>query len=90
MVAKRHVTIVNKLGLHARAAAKLAKLASQFESDVQIKRDDRTVNAKSIMAIMMLASGKGVGIVIEAQGLDAVEAVVQLEALILERFGEPE
>ena len=90
MDAKKQVTIINKLGLHARAAAKLAKLASRFESNVHLRRDERSVNAKSIVAVMMLASAKGAEIEIEAQGLDAVEAVMQLEALILDRFGEPE
>mgnify|MGYP001338434461 CR=1 FL=1 len=90
MDAKRRVTIINKLGLHARAAAKLAKLASGFESDVLLRRDEQSVNAKSIVAVMMLASTRGTDIEIQAQGHDAVEAVMQLEALVLDRFGESE
>ena len=90
MQVKRQVTIVNKLGLHARAAAKLVKLASRFEAEVQLKRDQQTVDAKSIMAVMMLAAGKGVDVDIEARGLDADEAVAELEQLIVDRFGEAE
>ena len=90
MEVKRQVTIVNKLGLHARAAAKLVKLASRFESEVQLKHDEQTVDAKSIMAVMMLAAGKGMRVDIEAYGVDADEAVAELEALIQDRFGEPE
>ena len=90
MEIKRQVTIINKLGLHARAAAKLVKLASRFEADVQLRRDEHAVNAKSIMAVMMLAAGKGVDVEIEADGLDADEAVAELEALIQDRFGEME
>lgn len=87
---KRQVTIVNELGLHARAAAKLVKLASRFESAVRLRRDEQAVDAKSIMAVMMLAAGKGVRVEIEANGLDADEVVSELEALIQDRFGEPE
>ena len=90
MEVKREVTIVNRLGLHARAAAKLVKLASRFESAVQLRRDEQAVDAKSIMAVMMLAAGKGVRVEIEANGLDADEVVSELEALIQGRFGEPE
>ena len=90
MEVKRQVTIVNKLGLHARAAAKLVKLASRFESAVQLRRAEQVVNAKSIMAVMMLAAGKGVDVEIEAKGVDADDAVGELEILIQERFGEAE
>lgn len=90
MEVKREVTIINKLGLHARAAAKLVKLASRFESAVRLRRDEQAVDAKSIMAVMMLAAGKGVRVEIEANGLDADEVVSELEALIQDRFGEPE
>ena len=90
MEVKREVRIVNKLGLHARAAAKLVKLASRFESAVRLRRDEQAVDAKSIMAVMMLAAGKGVRVEIEANGLDADEVVSELEALIQDRFGEPE
>ena len=90
MEIKREVTIVNKLGLHARAAAKLVKLASSFESVVRLRREEQAVDAKSIMAVMMLAAGKGVSVRIEAEGLDAQQVVSALEALIQDRFGEPE
>ena len=90
MEIKREVTIVNKLGLHARAAAKLVKLASSFESVVRLRREEHAVDAKSIMAVMMLAAGKGVSVRIEAEGLDAQQVVSALEALIRDRFGEPE
>lgn len=86
----RKVTIINKLGLHARAATKFVKLASRFGSDVRLARDDRSVNAKSIMGVMMLAAGKGVEVEIQAEGEDAEEAVGELEKLVLDRFGEAE
>lgn len=87
---RRSVTIVNKLGLHARAAARFVTLASGFASDIQLVRGDREVNAKSIMGVMMLAAGKGVNVEIVADGPDEYEAVDKLEALINERFGESE
>ncbi len=90
MIVRRQVTIVNKLGLHARAAAKLVNLASSFESELVLRRDERTVNAKSIMAVMMLAASRGITIELEANGDDADTAIQQLEALILDKFGESE
>lgn len=90
MQAHRSVTIVNKLGLHARAAAKFVTLASRFNSDIQLVRDGRAVNAKSIMGVMMLAAGKGVSLELRAAGEDAEQAVAELEQLIKERFGEAE
>ena len=84
------LTIVNKLGLHARAAAKLVTLASGFESDITIKRGDQEVNAKSIMGVMMLAASKGVEIEVRAEGADADEAVDEIARLVNNRFGEPE
>ena len=80
--------VVNKLGLHARAAAKFVTLASRFESDIKLSKDGREVNAKSIMGVMMLAAGRGVTVRIEAQGADAEQAVTELEKLVLDRFGE--
>lgn len=88
--ASREVTIINKLGLHARAAAKFVTLASRFQSDIRVARDSREVNAKSIMGVMMLAAGRGTAIHIHATGEDAEEAVEQLQRLVLERFGEAE
>jgi phosphocarrier protein len=82
--------IVNKLGLHARAAAKLTQVASGFASEVWLLRNGRRVNAKSIMGVMMLAAGKGSRITIEAEGKDAEGALAALARLIAERFGEQE
>ena len=82
--------IVNKLGLHARAAAKLTQLASGFTAEVWLSRNGRRVNAKSIMGVMMLAAGKGSRIVIEADGEDAEGALAAVVRLIAERFGEEE
>jgi len=82
--------IVNKLGLHARAAAKLTHLASGFQSEIWISRSGRRVNAKSIMGVMMLAAGKGSKVMLEAEGADADAALKALTALIANRFGENE
>ena len=84
------IIISNKLGLHARAAAKLTQLASSFSSEVFINRASQRVNAKSIMGVMMLAAGKGSAITLEAMGDDASEALQQIEALFNSKFGEPE
>ncbi len=89
-VVRREVTIINKLGLHARAAAKLVTLASGFDADIRIRRDDREVDAKSIMGVMMLAAGKGAQLEVVATGPDALVAAEQLQALVRERFGESE
>lgn len=89
-VVQKEVTIINKLGLHARAAAKFVTLASRFESDIKLTRGARQVNGKSIMGIMMLAAGKGSQLTIIASGRDAEEAVRHLEELINRRFGENE
>jgi phosphocarrier protein HPr len=86
----KNVTIVNKLGLHARAASKLVNTASQFESDVFIDKQGNKINAKSIMGVMMLAASKGTEILVEVEGddeQDCFEAVVQL---IEDRFEEAE
>ena len=84
----REVEIVNKLGLHARAAAKLTQLAARFQSEVQIARSGRKVNAKSIMGVMMLAAGKGAKITLEVEGPDEEQAILALCALIRDCFGE--
>ncbi|MBE0624111.1 MAG: HPr family phosphocarrier protein [Burkholderiales bacterium] len=84
------VEIVNKLGLHARAAAKLTQLASGFQSEIWLTRNGRRVNAKSIMGVMMLAAGKGAKIDIETDGSDADAALQALLCLIVDRFGEAE
>ena len=82
--------IVNKLGLHARAAAKLTHLAGGFQSEIWISRSGRRVNAKSIMGVMMLAAGQGTSVLIEAEGADAEQAVAALTKLIADKFGEGE
>jgi phosphocarrier protein len=82
--------IVNKLGLHARAAAKLTHLAGGFQSEIWISRSGRRVNAKSIMGVMMLAAGQRSTVLIEAEGPDADQAIVALTKLIAEKFGEGE
>ena len=82
--------IVNRLGLHARAAAKLTQLAGKFAADVWVTRDDRRVNAKSIMGVMMLAAAKGATVVVETNGSDEAEAMAALIGLISDRFGEGE
>jgi phosphocarrier protein len=89
-VLRETVTIVNKLGLHARAAAKLVRLASSFDSDIQIKRQQREVNGKSIMGVMLLAAGKGTEIELTVSGTDEVDALEELTKLIANRFGEDE
>ncbi|MGH8762565.1 MAG: HPr family phosphocarrier protein [Nitrosospira sp.] len=86
----RDIEILNKLGLHARASAKLTQLASQFQSEVWLSRNDRKVNAKSIMGVMMLAASKGAVVGIETTGADETEAMQALVNLIGNRFGESE
>ena len=82
--------IVNKLGLHARAAAKLTHVAGGYQSDIWLSRSGRRVNAKSIMGVMMLAAGQGSTVLIEAKGDDAEQAIKALQQLIADRFGEGE
>jgi phosphocarrier protein HPr len=82
--------IVNRLGLHARAAAKLTHIASGFQCEIWISRSGRRVNAKSIMGVMMLAAGKGSKVVLDAEGADAEAALAALSKLIADRFGEGE
>jgi phosphocarrier protein HPr len=85
---KTTATISNKLGLHARASAKLTKLAGSFKCDVHLSRGDRRINAKSIMGVMMLAAGAGSDVVIETDGPDEQLAADALVALIKDKFGE--
>ena len=85
---KTSITISNKLGLHARASAKLTKLAGSFQSEVAISRNDRRVNAKSIMGVMMLAAGIGSVVEIEIDGPDEQAAMDAITALINDKFGE--
>ena len=87
---KEPITIINKLGLHARAAAKLSALASSFKSQIQIEKSGRCVDCKSIMAVMMLAASKGTEIVLHIDGDDESAAFEALTQLINNRFDEPE
>jgi phosphocarrier protein len=87
---QREVEIVNKLGLHARASAKLTQLAGGFQCEVWLSRNGRRVNAKSIMGVMMLAAARGSKIAIETSGADEEEAMRAIVQLITEKFGESE
>jgi phosphocarrier protein len=87
---KAEVEIVNKLGLHARASAKLTQLAGSFPCEVWMERNGRRINAKSIMGVMMLAAGKGSRVTVDCEGERADEALAALLALIAGRFGESE
>lgn len=86
----RDITIINKLGLHARAAAKFVQTASKFESEINISHKGKEVSGKSIMGVMMLAAGKGSEIHVMTDGKDENEALDSIEALINDRFGEDE
>jgi phosphocarrier protein len=87
---RREVIIINKLGLHARAAARFVQLASRFGCDIKVSRNGKEVNGKSIMGVMMLAAGRGSTIEIAAEGEDEVLALEHLEALVADKFGESE
>jgi phosphocarrier protein HPr len=87
---QKEVEIINKLGLHARASAKLTQLATQFKSEVWMTRNKRRINAKSIMGVMMLAAGKGAVITLETDGPDETECLEALVNLINARFDEGE
>ena len=89
-MARAEVQIVNKLGLHARASAKLTQVASGYKCELWLSRNGRRVNAKSIMGVMMLAAGKGALLVIEAEGDDADQALAALQKLIASKFDEGE
>ena len=87
-MASAEAPIINKLGLHARASAKLTQLANKFACEIWLTRNNRRVNAKSIMGVMMLAAGKGSSVLIEADGADADAAIKALQELIANKFGE--
>ncbi len=87
---QQEITIINKLGLHARAAAKFVALASNFKSEIFLIKDTKTVNGKSIMGIMMLAASKGTTLLIKINGDDESDAIEKLTALINNRFDENE
>ena len=87
---RQDALIINKLGLHARASAKLTQLASGFKCEVMLSRNNRRVNAKSIMGVMMLAAGLGSTVGIETNGADEQAAMTALLALIHDKFGEGE
>ncbi len=86
-MAERRVTIVNELGLHARPAAEFVKLASRFESEIQLAKDDLPVNGKSIMGVLTLAAECGAELTVRAEGPDAETAVAALEELVARGFG---
>ena len=87
---RAEIEIVNKLGLHARASAKLTQMASSFPCEVWLERNGRRVNAKSIMGVMMLAAARGSTITIDTQGERADEALQAIQELVADRFGEGE
>ena len=87
---EREVVIINRLGLHARAAAKLVNLAAEYRCEIRLLRGKREVNAKSIMGVMMLAAAQGTRLTLRARGDDAEHALAELERLIRRRFDEPE
>jgi len=89
-MASAEVEIINKLGLHARASAKLTQVASAFKCEVWLMRNGRRVNAKSIMGVMMLAAGKGASITVQAEGDDADAALAAVLKLIADKFDEGE
>ena len=85
---EKKVTVVNKLGLHARAAAKLVSLATSFNSEITVEKDGRQVNGKSIMGVMMLAASQNTTITFSVDGDDEDNAIQELEKLVQEKFGE--
>jgi phosphocarrier protein len=85
---QREVTIVNKLGLHARAASKLVNCASSFAAEIWLQRGEREINGKSIMGVLTLAAGKGTNLVVRAEGADEDLAMDTIQRLISDRFGE--
>ena len=90
MSVSKKIEIINKLGLHARAAAQFVKLASNFSSHIEIEKNQQRVNGKSIMGVMMLAASKGSQITIYAEGEDENDSIIKLEELINNRFNEDE
>ena len=89
-MATQTVDIINKRGLHARASAKFVRLASGFDAEVRVSKDGQTVDARSIMGLMMLAAGPGCCVKIEAEGAEAEQALAALAALVAARFDEDE
>jgi phosphocarrier protein HPr len=87
---EENITIVNKLGLHARAAAKLVKHASQYQASIEFIKQDATINAKSIMGVMMLAASRGTTLQLRIDGTDEQAALDDIKQLIADRFGEEE
>ena len=87
---QQEIEIINKLGLHARASAKLTQLAAKYRSEVWMTRNAKRINAKSIMGVMMLAAGKGAKVLLETEGADEKECFDALAELINNRFGESE
>lgn len=87
MITKK-ITVLNKLGIHARPAAQFVRVASRFKSDVTVEKDEERVDGKSIMGLMMLAVGCGAEITVTAEGEDEAEAIAALEQLVAEKFGE--
>jgi phosphocarrier protein len=87
---QQDIEVTNKLGLHARASAKLTQLASKFKSEVHLMRNGRRVNAKSIMGVMMLAAAKGTTVTLETSGPDEGEALAAISSLFADKFGEGE
>jgi len=87
---RTEVEIINKLGLHARASAKLTQIAGRFPCEVWMEKNGRRINAKSIMGVMMLAAGKGSRVTVDTSGEQADEALCAIVALIADRFGEGE
>ncbi len=85
----KQLTVLNKLGIHARPAAQFVRAASRFQSDVTVERDDETVDGKSIMGLMMLAVGCGAVITVTVEGPDEAEAMAAIEELVTSKFGEP-
>ena len=87
---RQELPIVNRLGLHARAAAKFVRCASAFDSTVEVERNGSRVNGKSIMGVMMLAASQGTSIMVQVEGADEARAVAALASLVADRFEEPE
>lgn len=85
---EKEITIVNRLGMHARPAAMFVRIASRFRSDVWVEKEGEEINGKSIMGLMMLAAGQGSKLHIRCEGADAVQAMQELEALIAAKFNE--
>ena len=87
---EKKISIINKLGLHARAAAKFVTHASGFESEIELLRNGKAVNGKSIMGVMMLAASQGTDLILRANGQDEDEALEKISELVADRFGEDE